>query len=252
MKKSVKIFFVLIALITLGMTRVYAADNSVTLTSSATNVKTSDTITVTVTARSDKGIEGLDTVLKFNSQKLEFTNEEEISEDGLSQRADDNDPGVFLLSSLSNGRNTLTKVLKFKVLETAQVGEELDIELVDIDLEDSEESDQPIEDQKITLTVVSEQPGNEEPGADPGANPGDDPAYDPADDPTDDPADNPTEGKENLDKTPTDKNNAKKDNTAADKSIDKAGISNNVILTIGLLVIVTVVSFIGYKKYNNI
>ena len=232
MKKSIKIVLLIVLLIIVATLKVYAADNSVTLTSSATNVKVGDTIIVTVTAKSDKGIEGLDGTLKFNSSKLQFVNEEEISEDGLSQRLNDNDAGKFQLSVLSNGKTSITKELKFKVLNTAQKNEKLVIEFVNIDLEDSEESDQPIANQVITLTVVSE--GQNKPGD----NPAEDPTEDPAEDPTEDPAEDPTE------------DNKKEDNTTADKNINYAGLSNSVSIITIVLAIISLISYVGYRRNN--
>ena len=48
------------------------------------------------------------------------------------------------------------------------------------------------------------------------------------------------------------KEDVKDDSSKSDKEIPKAGVEKNIILVIGVVLIVTMASYLGYKKYKNI
>lgn len=52
--------------------------------------------------------------------------------------------------------------------------------------------------------------------------------------------------------TEDNKEDTKDDSITPDKEIPKAGVEKNIILVIGLVLIVTIAAYLGYKKYKNI
>ena len=110
-----------------------------------------------------------------------------------------------------------------------------DLQVTTLDYETEELNDVV---KSITIKASEpEEPGTEEPGTE---EPG---------------TEEPGTGEPNTDKPTTDKpetNTPAKDNTIADKTMNKAGLEDYLFVIIACLVVVSSISYAGYKKYKNI
>ena len=154
MKKLVgKIVLLTIAVLLVATmtTTVKAAEVSVGFAASKTEVKAGDTFTVEVTAKCEDGLEGFDSVLKYDGSKLELTNAEEITEitGGMSEFI--NDQGGLkcfqLTRFFTSGTEKSVATLQFKVLESAAEGN-TSIQLTDINV-----SDNPVANKSISIKI---------------------------------------------------------------------------------------------------
>ena len=160
MKRNIKVLFtfLLIAIITIAGAKIaYAAEPSLQLNADVTEAKIGDTISIDVTAKNDNGIEGLDSILEYDSTKLEFTNKTDVEDATMSQA--DGETGDYKLIILVNSASTVTEkklvTLKFKVLDKATVGETLKVTVKNIKMADSNENQNEIANQEVSIKVTS-------------------------------------------------------------------------------------------------
>ena len=160
MKRNIKVLFtfLLIAIITIAGAKIaYAAEPSLQLKADVTEAKIGDTISIDVTAKNDNGIEGLDSILEYDSTKLEFTNKTDVEDATMSQA--DGETGDYKLIILVNSASTVTEkklvTLKFKVLDKATVGETLKVTVKNIKMADSNENQNEIANQEVSIKVTS-------------------------------------------------------------------------------------------------
>ena len=171
MKIYRKILLLVIALIIAMNVNVIAADyatepsdsiNDVTLKGAA-EAKIGDVVEITVSAKCTTGIGGLDSVLTWDSSKVEFTNEADFQLSGL-----DTSTNEFRFSVLcdEDANEADIATLKFKILDTATVGEKLSIKFSKIEIIDNNYESVNVVDKEQAITVIdsngSETPGGEE------------------------------------------------------------------------------------------
>lgn len=235
MKICKKIAFILIIFILSTVFNVYAADYvvdptypthptaEVTLTQSSTTTKVGETITITISAKCQTGIEGLDAILEYDKTKLEYVGLE--AKNYFTSYSDiDEGTGEFIFSVLYGEigapkeapNEAVLATVSFKVLDTATGNEKLTIKLSEIQVIDPEEACIEVNNQQVTLTII----GNQDPeGGDPeGGNPEDGETKDP---------------------------------TIADKPINDAGIETYGILAIGIAIVLSVL-YVKNKKYRDV
>ena len=137
MKKCKKIILLLVMFILVMSINVYATDSSkstaeITVTPSKTTVEVGETITVTISAKSEKEIAGVAGILNWDKSKLEFTNSSEIANEGFeSASGEDAVTGEYklYLYGYSFPKQADIAKLSFKVLEKASVDEILNYQI---------------------------------------------------------------------------------------------------------------------------
>ena len=123
----------------------------VNITPSTREVHMGDTIRITVAAKSITGLGGFDSILTWNEQKIQFTNKSSFPFSGINELT-----GEYNFSVLYDGdaNEADLAVLEFKILDTAVVGETLNISFSDIEIIDNDYDGIEIEDKTIALSVT--------------------------------------------------------------------------------------------------
>ena len=223
MKKHFQIIILAIVLVLVATLNVYAAENNITLKSSATEVKAGDTLEIVISMKCEEDFQGLTGVLEWDKTKLEL--------EGVANGKDfkdlnaENSDGEYVISILSNTSSPITEgnlqTLKFKVLDGVKEGENLNVTLSEINFKVGEDK-ATVENQTATVKVVAnlDNPNN---------------------------PDNP--------ENPANENNNKvvenKDNTQANKNINYAGLEDYTFAIIAGIVLVAIISYIKYRQYKN-
>lgn len=233
MKKYKKIIFVIVVFILSITSNVYATDDNmgdffseagkITLKASNNSVKVGDTVTISLTASYENGIECVNSTLIYDETKLELTNME-MKNYFSNQSGEDAETGKFVLTALygdiGSPENAPTEseyiVLTFKVLDKVNTGEILSVKFSENEIIDPNLETILVENKEITFTVIGEQkPTGEQK--------------------------KPTEQKQEEPKK------EQQDDTIADKNINKAGSKKYTII----LIIVVGIIVILYRKYKK-
>lgn len=271
-KKIALTTMVFLILITLN---VYAVDlenastkttAEVTLTPSATTVKLGDTVKITISAKYEKRIEGLDATLEYDKTKLEMTGLEALNYYSSFSGTDDA-TGEFKFTVMygdvgapeETPKDAEIAVISFKVLDKVIENEEIKVKLSEIEVSDPDYNSVTPEDEQTILTVDGEK--SPEGGTPEGEKPegGNPESSKPEDEKTEGgkpEGENPQEGKpeggnsegDNQEGGKTEESNPEnekpKDPTIADKPINNSGLE-----TYGLIVLlIVIVSFILCRK----
>lgn len=238
MKKFRKIIILLLFILSITY-NVYATENineqsltatKLTMNTNVNLVKMGENITISLNASHENGIEGINSVLEYNKTKIELTNIEMKNYFG-NQSGEDAQTGKFILTALYGElgapqeapKEAEYMVLTFKVLDTVTYGETLSIKLSDIEIIDPNLNSVPVESQEVTFTVKEEK-------------------YEEEQKPT----------KEDKETTEQKQEDAKKDDTVANKVINKAGINKHAIIVIIAIMAIIRVLYIKNKKNSDI
>lgn len=248
MKICKKIVLITMAFLMLTTLKVYAddyadtatlVDAKVTLVPSSTTVKAGEIVTITISAKCEKGIDGIDATLEYDKTKLELTGLE--TQNYYTSFSDtDDETGKFKFSVLygdvgapaESPNEARIAIISFKVLDKVNNKEDIIIKLSEIEVVDPSFETTIAEDEQTILTVVGEQnPEDETPE-------GDNPEEEKPE--GENPEEEKTEGE-------TPKGEEPDDPTTADKPMNNAGAE-----TYGLIVLlIVIVSFILYRKYQK-
>ncbi len=166
MKNCKKIALLAIVFVLSAVLNVNAADYAepsavnVTLTPSATQIKSGETVTVSLSAKCATGIEGIDSTLEYDKTKLQLT---EVAAKGFTSMSGEDGDGNYKLSVLytdAAAAPTEAKfvTLTFEALNTVVEDETLSIKLKGIELGDSDDEWFKVEDKEVIITVVAEEP----------------------------------------------------------------------------------------------
>lgn len=250
MKICKKIALITMLCLILTAFNVYAIDENntptetiaeVTMVPSSTTVKAGDTVKITIFAKYEKGVEGVDATLEYDKTKLEMTGLKTLNY-YYSFSGTDDETGKFkftvaygdLGAPEETPKEAEIAVISFKVLDNVIDKEEIKIKLSEIEVGDPDGNSVTPEDEQTILTVVieQEQEGGEPEGGSPeggspeggepeGGNPeGGEPE-----------GGNPEAGEE-------------KDPTTSGNPFNEAGLE-----TYGLIVlIIVIVAFVSYRK----
>lgn len=238
MKKFRKIIILLLFILSITY-NVYATDNikgpslttaKLTMNTNTKLVNVGETIKISLKASYENGIDGINSVLEYNKTKLELTNVEMKNYFG-NQSGEDAQTGEFILTALygelgapqETPKEAEYMVLTFKVLDTVTYGETLSIKLSDIEIIDPTLNSVPVESQGVTFTVKEEKSEEEQ-----------------------------EPNKEDKDTTEQKQEDAKKDDTVANKVINKAGINKHAIIVIIAIMAIIRVLYIKNKKNSDI
>lgn len=261
-KKIALLVVIFLVSTTLGVFAEASGTADVILAPSSTSLKVGETVTITVSAKCENGVEGVNTTLEYDKTKLEFTNVNEVIQEtgNMSGFEGAGNNGKFKLSAVCSTTETQkeTKVatLKFKVLGTATVDETLSVKLSEIEVYDSNLDTFTMEDKVVTLKVVESEeennPGGGEQKPEEGENnPGDveqkpEAGENNPGDVEQKPGGNKPSGGEQKPEEEA------KDNTIADKPIGNAGVKTYGAISIVGTMIVTAVLYVKNKKYRDV
>ena len=196
MKKQIKIVMLAVMLIIACMLPVKATDTTATLNASKTGLYPGEEFTITFSAECGVELEGLDSNLIYDKDKLEFIEVDKansnwnVMDTDLSDVANSNyDRNIAVYCNQAKTSDDIF-VMTFKVKETAPVNTTAEISLNGIVLYDANNQSYDIETKTIEVSIAQE-PSN--PGEDDGQNPSDTPNDNPNDTPNDNPNDVPSD-----------------------------------------------------------
>ncbi len=135
----------------------FAATGAVELKSNVTQVKKGEIFTVTLSATSEEGINGIDTRYTYDSEKLELISENVADSSNWSSIG--TSPNITVIcNSTQSIKNADIYVLKFKVKDNVTVGSTLKIETNDIllDTDAQTDSEVTISSKKLEITVIDD------------------------------------------------------------------------------------------------
>ena len=167
MKLKVFTVIMIVILAILFSSNVYAATGTVNFVPSTNQVKKGDTFTVTLSASSEDGINGVETKYTYNSEKLEFVSGNVVNSSNWISMG--TAPEITIIcNSQEKIKNADLYTLTFKVKDSANVGDTIKVETNEIllDTDAQENSEVNIGAKKAEVTVIessSEKPKDEEP-----------------------------------------------------------------------------------------
>ena len=183
MKKQVQIIILSIIMLLVGTLTVNAADATVTLKASKTQLYQGDEFNITFSAECNTEFEGIDSNLIYDKDKLEFIEVDNansnwsVMDEDLSDVQDSNyDRNIAAYCNQAKAKDDIF-VITFKVKETAAINTTAKVSLNGIALYDVNDQTYDIGTKKIEVSIVEEttdlNPG-QTPGDDEGAEPGED------------------------------------------------------------------------------
>lgn len=162
MNKRIKILLISILLFALGTGVVNASVATATLSTSNQTVKPGETFTVTLTAKCDQGINGLESKIDYDKEKLEFVKVEVVDATAWTNLGENLTVQILHASSETVKEAEIFKVT-FKVKEDVTVESTARITVDDIVLDSDEgtTSISEIEAQAIEVKIVKESNNND-------------------------------------------------------------------------------------------
>ena len=222
----IAIFIIILASIS------FAATGTVEFKSNTNEVKKGETFTVTLSATSKEGINGIDTKYTYDSDKLELVSENVADSSNWSNIGASPDITI-ICNSTQSIKNADIYILTFKVKDNVSVGSTIKIEMTDILLDTDAQTDSevtiPSKMIEITVKDSSEDDSNEN---NKDANEVD------------------SEESKTTDKKIDTKTNTsinESDSNSASKMLPKTG--ENFVIIYGAVVLAIILSIVLYKKY---
>ena len=247
MKTYFKIL-ILVAVLLFGMVlNVFAAEDSVVLTTSTAKVKVGDTFTVGINVKSTTSFEGLTGILEYNKTKLELVSV--ANGTGMNNMNEEDASGNYVVTVFSNSSTDATsatcQTLTFKVLDGVTEGEDLVISLSGIQFaEDGKEAAEDLVASTSVKVPISESEPTEPKPTEP----------EPTEEKTTETK--PTEEKSTEEKPaetkPTQNNIKETDKTVKTESLPKTGSGITVYISLIMVTVIAIVSYIISKKYKKI
>lgn len=196
MKKQIKILMSAVMLIVACMLPVSAADTTATLNASKTGLYPGEEFTITFSAESTTELEGIDTNLIYDKDKLDFVKVDKansnwnVMDSDLSDVPNSNyDRNIAVYCNQAKTSDDIF-VMTFKVKETAPVNTTAKVSLNGIVLYDANNQSYDIGTKEIEVSIA-EKPTNPNPGQTPGGDEGNNPGENPGNNPGNNPSDTP-------------------------------------------------------------
>ena len=263
---KIKIFIInimAIMIILMLSPAVSAATGTVEFKSNTDEVNKGEEFTVTLSANSEDGINGVSTTYSYDTEKLELVSE------GLADSAKwtnmETSPNIFVICNSSQSiKSADLYTIKFKVKDNVSAGDKINIQTTEILLDtDAQQTDSSITipSKKIEITVKDY--SNENPGNNPAEEPKQEPSQEPTEEPKQEPSEEPKqdtneEPKQDTSKEPKSSSNEtkKEDKTVYSKEDEKKPTvlprtGKNRILMSGILVLSIAILIFAYKKYSK-
>lgn len=221
------------------ITTVNAATGSINMSSSSNTVIKGKTFTVTVVGSADNNITALQGTLTYDSTKFSIENKTVAT--GFSDLSGNNEIAISATSSDNLSKSGTLYTITFKVLDTAEEGNEtISINNVNLALvnENSEQETVKANDESVTVNIKS-------------------------DDTTADNKDNENNEQEEPNNTTTPSNTTDSGNKSTGSSssnsankkttkLPQTGVENVSIIAIIALGTIAIASYVSYRKYKNI
>ncbi len=271
MKKLKKIALLVVILMLSTILNVYAAGTAqITVTPSVTEVKAGDTFTITLAAKCETGIEGIEATLVYDKTKLKLT--EKAAEGFTSMSGEVLETGEYKVSILfTDTTDAPTEAnfatLTFEALDTVATDEVLTVKLTEIEVGDSDDEWIKVEDKEVALTVVTEEnSGDGEQTPDGGEQTPDGGEQTPeGGEQTPDGGEQTPEGGEQTpeggeqtpeggEQTPDDGEQGEQipDNTIADKPINNAGLANFASIAVVGIAVLAIALYAKCRTYRDV
>lgn len=262
MKTKLILIISIIVIMVINITTSYAASTyGVYLTINPKTIKVGDTFTVTLSAKCEDGINGIDTTYEYDENMLELVSANVVDTKKWASLGVDNQITV-ICNSTEKIKEADIYELTFKVKETVKPGTTIKIKTTDIllDSDAATNSEYTITAKELTISVEEtsnpENPDNK-PEEKPDPNPDDkpdqkpdtDPSGKPDNKPDDKPATNPNNNGEDITVTVNGKDN---DNTLSSDKLPMAGTKLIIPVVIFGLIILSYILHRLYVKYKNI
>ena len=235
MKTKVLIANLVIILIMLLTTVSYSATGNVDINVSTNEVKKGDTITVTISASSQDGINGVNTKYTYDEDKLEVVSEGIANTSNWANLG--TPPNITIISNTSSKiTNDNVYTITFKVKENVTIGSTITIGTTEIVLDTDLASDSKVNipAKSVQIKVVDESSN--------GGN-----TNETTNNEIQEP--NNTGNTNNQGSTNNAGNNNKSDSTVSGNTMPKTG-KNNLIIAV-LIIIYVVIFGISYKRYTK-
>ena len=164
--KSIIAFIIAIFIVALS-TNVFAATGTVEFKANTTEVEKGNEFTVTLSANSEEGINGIDAKYNYDLDKLELVSESLADTTNWSNMGTASNITI-LCNSTDSIKAADLYIIKFKVKDNVSAGDKIKIEITDIilDTDAQTNSEVTIGTKKIELAVkseISEKPSEESP-----------------------------------------------------------------------------------------
>lgn len=160
MKKLLKITIMVLMTILINNTTAYATNLPIiSLRIGNKQIRTGDTTSVDILIQCEDGIEGFETVLKYDNTKFELLEDEiEIDDEFTELSGQDEKTGEYKLTIISNTAEIIKEsqiaTLKFKVLDNVKTSPEAIITLSNIRIGDAQEAWTSLVEKDVKFEVI--------------------------------------------------------------------------------------------------
>lgn len=244
--KTKLIYVSIIAVIVILLSTIsFASSGTVELKANVNQVKKGETFTVTLSATSDEGINGIDTKYAFDSEKLELISESVI--DSTKWVSIGNSPSITVIcNSTDSIKKSDIYEIKFKVKDNVSVGDKIKIETTSIllDTDQATDSEVSIPAKKIEISVIEASKENQEETQKDTSK-----VENTAKNNNNS---NVSDNKEVQKNSETPANADKNDSTVAVKKLPKTGINILIIIAIIITIILAITFYIKYRQNKYI
>lgn len=251
--KKIIITVITILIFTLASCSIAQANSSatVTLKTSSSTIKAGEEFTVTMSVTCEDGINGIDTKYKYDTNKLEFVNDEIKDSKTMINLGQGSGDSITIINNAESSTKNVNIVLTFKVKEGAKPGEKATITTEDILVDSNAEtnSECTIKAQSVSITVGDETSGEGESSKGDGTN-----TDKTQDSDTDNEQKTDTETEKQPNSVTTEKETTTSTKTTGSTNASKlpyTGINEMTLVIMGLAFISVCVAIVAYKKYSK-
>ena len=193
---KLKIFIInIMAIIIILMlsSAVSAATGTVEFKPNTNEVKKGEEFTVTLSANSEEGINGLNTSYAYDTEKLELVSEGLV--DSAKWTNMETSPNIFIICNSSQSiKSADLYSIRFKVKDNVSAGDKITIQTTEILLDtDAQQTDSSIMIPLKKIEITVKEDANEKPSGDPTEEPSQEPTEEPKQEPTEEPKQDPSE-----------------------------------------------------------
>lgn len=235
--KKISILLTILLFIISMISTVYAATGSISVGANTDTVEKGKTFTVTVVGTADNNINGMEAKLSYDSAKLVIQDKDAGS--GFSDLSGNNEIVVLSKNAENLSKTGTLYTITFKVLDTAEEGQ-TKISVKDPVLalinEQATQENATASNDEVTVTIkaveVKEEPEGEQPKED-----------------------EPKEDETKEDETEKGQKEETKDTTTKENNKNKlpqTGVESTTLIVIVAVGLISIASYVSYRKYKNI
>lgn len=235
--KKISILLTILLFIISMISTAYAATGSISVGANTDTVEKGKTFTVTVVGTADNNINGMEAKLSYDSAKLVIQDKDAGS--GFSDLSGNNEIVVLSKNAENLSKTGTLYTITFKVLDTAEEGQ-TKISVKDPVLalinEQATQENATASNDEVTVTIkgveVKEEPEGEQPKED-----------------------EPKEDETKEDETEKGQKEETKDTTTKENNKNKlpqTGVESTTLIAIVAVGLISIASYVSYRKYKNI